>query len=235
VAQVAPNPRPAPEDQHLPVPVHRPVAEAGEFTIARSAEDIVANVINRQLIDDLENPPQGVEVDSEITSLREVFKAIEDGRSIAELTPLIAQATSGQEQLDQLVHMHYRRYRAKQLVTWMENDAFMNKFLQRVFRRGDFTPAEALVFKRMSQTTVKDLAEQILGELREGAPMVSPEEAATRIDYNLYATTRQVLTEKTFQKMTPQGREIVRKLVFRARTRIHHTETTVEQTEEEKK
>jgi hypothetical protein len=232
-----PSAKPAPEQQNLPVPVNRPIAEAGEFAIVRNAEDVVANVINRQLIDDLENPPEGVEVDSEITSLREVFKAIEDGRSISELIPLIAQATSGQEQLDQLVHMHYRRHRAKQLVIWMENDAFMNKFLQRVFRRGDFTPAEALVFKRLSQTTVKDLAEQILNELREGAPMVSPEEAATRIDYNLHATTKHVLSEKTFQKMTPQGREIVRKLVFRARTRIHHTTTmttTVEKAEEEK-
>jgi len=180
----------------------------------------VANVINRQLLDEIENPPEADPLDPEIISLQEVLKAIDEGRPVAELTPLIAHATSGQDQLDTLVYTHYRRYRAKKLLRWLENDAHADRFLNRAFRRGDLTPAEALVFKRLAQSEIKEQAMQILNELREGAPTVAPEEAATRIDYNLHQTSDRTVITKTFEKMTPQGREIVRKLIFRARTKL---------------
>lgn len=191
------------------------IAKPTEPVIPRNAEDVIANVITRQLVDEIEEPPEEP-LDPEIFSLRETMRAVDDGRPVGELLPLIARATSGQDQLDTLVYTHYRRSRAKKLARWLENDARIDRVLERIFKRGDFTPAEALVFKQLAQNQVKALATELLNEIRHGVPTVEPEEAATRIDYSLQITEK-VKESKQFSKMTPQGREIIRRLLFQAR------------------
>lgn len=177
------------------------------------------NVIVRQLADDLKNPPAQEPENQALKALAQVMMAQQTGASLVPYRDDIARQISGGEEADKMSWHLYRRYRAGKLLLYLQADEKMDQFLMRMFHRGDFSPTEALVLKRLMQSEVKDLSEELIKELREGAVELNPEEALTKLDYTM--RTSETAGAIMMSKTTPQGREIVRKLVFRAQRKLY--------------
>jgi hypothetical protein len=183
----------------------------------RGPDDIIHNVAVRQLKDDEETPP--IEQESpELKTLGAIAQARLEGKSLdADIKAATARTLAGGEDLDRLTWHFYRRHQTKKLVDWLEADDRADRFLLRLYRRGDLNATEALIMKKLSNSKVKELADELLQGLRDGYPEMNHEEALINVDLGARITTA---TQTLMEKTTPQGREIVRKLVFTARQRV---------------
>lgn len=212
-AAAAPAAPPSPS----PSPPPPPFAQGEAPVLPRSPEDIVHNLAVRQLVEDAENPP----VDEESPELR-VLETLVQARSAgkgfdAEIKAEAGRLLAGGESMDRLAWHLYRRHQTKKLVDWLQADDRADRFLLRLYRRGDLTASEALVMKKLSSSRVKEMAEELLQGLRDGYPEANPEEMFHSLALTAQVTTK---TQTLLHKTTPQGREIVRKLIFTARQRI---------------
>jgi hypothetical protein len=174
------------------------------------------NVIVRQLADDLRYPPKEEPESQALGLLADIMVARQEGKSLEPYKDRLAQEISSSNELNTMTWRLYRRYRVSKLVRWLKADDEMDRFLLRCFTRGDFTPTELLIFKKLSQSNVKELAEELLAESREGISEMRAEDVLTKLDIGSKITEGSQFLSRT----TPQGREIVRKLVFTARRRL---------------
>ena len=204
-----------PPPQCLPMPV----AQLAEPVIARSPDDVLHNIIVRQLADELKNPPPQEPENPALKALSQVMLARQTGATLVPFREDIAKQIIGGEELDKMSWHLYRRYRSGKLLLYLQADDAVDRFLFRLFHRGDFTPTEALILKRLIQAEVKSLAEELIQELREGAVDLNPDEALTKLDYTL--RTSDTAGQTMLANTTPIGREIVRKLVLTARRRLY--------------
>lgn len=197
-----------------------------EPVIPRNADDVVHNVIVRQLLDDQNaaNPGATLVRSPVLETMRRVTDAVRDGTSLVPLKPLIERFTLANTELAQVVGTMFVRYQTERLVSWLEDQDQLERFLRRCMQRGDLTPAEALVFLNMTKNEIKAIAEVLSEALKHGIPEPDAGVVSSKMDYTLQVTERQAM--KDFNKTTPQGREIVRKLVFRARKKLNGTKRT---------
>lgn len=191
-----------------------------EPVLPRNAEDMIQNVIVRQLLDD-QHLPQRVpprEGNPILGTMRQVITAARDGKTMAPLQPLIERYTQANNDMAQVLGHMFLRYKNDQLVTWMETEEQLETFLQRCMRRGDLTPAEALVFLKLCKDEIGKNVKSLQEQLEKGVPQLDATAATTKMDYTYQITEREAM--KGFEQTTPQGREIVRKLVLTARKKM---------------
>ncbi len=192
--------------------------QMAEPVIPRNADDIVHNVAIRQLMDDQAQPPPAREQNHVLGVMRGIVDRAREGRSMAEYKPLIEKYTQANSELAQVLGHLFLRYKNDAMVNWLETEERLETFLRRCMARGDLSPAEALVFLKMSKDEIRYSAEQLKEQIEHGVPDLDAQSVVTKLDYTLALTEREAM--KGFEKTTPQGREIVRKLVLRARKKL---------------
>ena len=220
-AEVPPAPAPVVPRVARPPKPHQPIAQVVEPLVPRNPDDVIHNVVVRQLADDIENPPKEAADTLPLDMLTQIMCARRDGKTLEPFKPELTRMLQSTEELYKLVWLLYRRHRCGQLVDWLSADDVVTRFLMRCFRRGDLTPTEALVFKRMSVAAIKELVEEHMKEMQEGTSLASASQANDllgKLDLNL--KVGETATHSILSKTTPQGREIVRKLVFTARQKM---------------
>ena len=196
-----------------------PIAQIVEPVIPRNADDVVHNVMLRQLTADAANPPPPPEVPPALQVMRQIQEYKDNGQPLAPLESTLARLTSGADVSNRASWMLYRKYRNDKLTRYLESDARMDVTLFRMFARGDLNPTEVLVLKKLCQTEISDMAKELLQEVQEGTPDLNPAEATSKMDMSFEVSER--AGAKALEGTTPQGREIVRKLVFHARRKLY--------------
>jgi len=199
----------------------QPVAQVVDPVLPRNPDDVIHNVIVRQLADDIEEQPKEQAESPPLQMLGQIMQARREGKSLADFKAELAGMLRSTEELYKLVWFLYRRHRCNQLVDWLQADDAITRFLMRCFNRGDLTPTEALVLKRMSAASIKELVDEHREAMLEGtdnASQTHAEDLLAKLDLNLKLGS--TASHSILAKTTPQGREIVRKLVFTARQKM---------------
>ena len=194
------------------------MALAPPVLVPRNADDVVHNVVVRQLIDDQHDSPDDMPRSPVLDAMRKVADASRDGTPIGPLKGLIDQQTQGNEDLATVVGSMYLRHRMHQFVSYLEMQDDLERFLKRCMKRSDLTPAEALVFLKLLKDEVKAIAESVANVLKDGLPTINADNVTARMDYSVQVSERKAA--QSFDDTTAVGREVVRKLLLRARKKL---------------
>jgi hypothetical protein len=225
VAKLRKKPKPAAEELEVvnepaapppPVEYKPPLVNEGFIPCPRTPEEIIHNVMVRQLNDDLADPPEPEVENPALALLKKVQDARDAGKPVSVYADEAAKVLQGLEQEEKLTEMVVRYVRIRNIRHQLETDEALNRFFKRVVRRGDLTTREALVFKQMNSAELSKAVKDLLDGLEREAEGFKSDDFA-RMDVMLQVTEKSVVP---FEKTTPQGREIVRKITLRARRQI---------------
>ena len=204
-----------------PPPVeHKPIVTAEPaIPFPRTPEEVIHNVILRQLEDDLEDPPEPEPENPLIVLLKKVQKAKDTGQPLAVYAEEASRLLQGLDAEEKFTVATVRHARLREIAEGLETRTAINRFLRRLFKRGDLTPREALVFKQLTEVQLETQVKALTDSVKSGtADAVTPEDF-TRMDWS------RTLVEKTsveaFKGITAQEREIVRKITITARRKIY--------------
>lgn len=186
----------------------------------RSPEDIIHNVMERQLLDDLENPPPQDPKDEALELWFKITAAKDKGESLAPFAEEIARLTHGNDAEIKLARALYTRIRIRRFFRQVESDEVIDRFLHRCMKRGDLTAKEALVFKQSNLSEMRETLKEIINGQQEPVAFI-PEDDLAKMDWSLQMTEK--TTTKMMGKTTPQEREIIRKITIRARRKMYQS------------
>jgi hypothetical protein len=185
----------------------------------RSPEDVIHNAMVRQLQDDMANPPVEEAPNPALALLRKVQEAKDRGEPLtgyAEEASKVLQGIDAEEKLTEAVLRHVR---VRKIRRQLESDEYLDRFLNRCLRRGDLTPREAVVFKQVNTAELNKLIRDLLDRLEDHEADSFGLPDLEKMDYTLRITEK--TTNAYFEKTTPQGREIIRKITLRARRKLY--------------
>ncbi len=185
----------------------------------RSPEEVIHNVMVRQLADDMANPPQEEGDTPALKLLAELQRRKDTGQSVVPLQHDIAAITQGMEVETRITFLAFLSVQNRHLLGWMKSGDSLNKLLWRMCNRGDLKPHEAIVLKRL-QLQEQQLIAQTLREVLNNGNIQLGDNALATMDYVVQVTDRTKI-HKDFDKMTAQGREIFRKVIVRARRKMY--------------
>lgn len=180
----------------------------------------------RQLEDDAKTPPEEDKDIPALTLLADLQKRKDAGHSVYPLQEEISRVTQGVEIETKITLLAYIAVQNRNLLGWMKSGDALNRLLWRMCRRSDLRPHEAIVLKKL-QVQEQQTIVNVLTQLTEKVDLRLAEDAAASMDFVVQVTDKSKL-HPNLDKMTPQGREIMRKVLVRARRRKFG------QTEEEK-
>jgi hypothetical protein len=212
--------KPEPADPAPPPPnpdkVQPPVQQAEPIDLPCTPEQVIHNVMVRQLADDLKNPPKDDPDIPALVLLAKLQNFRDTGQSVAPLQDEIASVTQGVDIETKITLMAYASVLNRRLMGTMRAGLALDKLFNRMCQRGDLRPHEAIILKKLQlhEQEVLALALQRLAE----ANLALSENAAAAMDYTPPSLSK---ANPNLAKMTPQGREIYRKIVVRARRRIY--------------
>ena len=196
------------------------LANDGIIPFPRTPEEVIHNVILRQMEDDLHNTPVPELPNPALALLRKVQVAKDVGQSLVVYADEAAKLLQGLDAEEKLTFAVVRQERLRELCDRMEMGSKVRKFLKRVFDRGDFTPREALIFSQMN-TAALESATKFLAEVLEVGPDAPTPDDFSKMDWSLQVTEK--TSNKAFAGTTPQEREIIRKITIRARRKLFKT------------
>lgn len=185
-----------------------------------SAEDILHNVTCRQLNDDAnsEVPEGAVETDPVLSGMRSVVDALRTGGTMIALKPVIDRFARANDQVAQVIGTMYVRHQYERLVSNLEAQSVLEKFLHRCLKRGDLDSKEALVFLGMVRSEIRAITASVTKQAREGIPDVDGNAAVEKMDHTVQ--TQQQEASEMFKDTTAHGREMMRKLLAMRRKKI---------------
>lgn len=214
VEAIPPAPQPPPVRQQYKPPVQM----AEPIDDPRSQEEVLHNVMVRQLADDLINPPDDDVETPALKLLAELQHRKDTGQSVVVLNNDIAAIVQSMEVEIKVTFLAYLSVQNRNLLGWMRSGDSLNKLLWRMCKRGDLKPHEAIVLKRLQLQEQQMIAEILRDVVNHGNVQLGDNALAT-MDYVVQVTDRSKI-HKDFDKMTPQGREIYRKVIVRARRKM---------------
>ena len=191
------------------------VQRTDPIDLPNSPEQVIHNVMVRQLEDDAKLPP---EEDKDIPALQllaDLQKRKDTGQSVAPLQQLIGRVTQGVDIETKITLLSFITLQNRTLLGWMKSGEALNKLLWRMMGRGDLKPHEAIVLKKMQVAEQQQIV-QVLAQLSEKVDLRLPDNAATDLDFVVQVVDKRQL-HPDLDKMTPAGREIFRKIMVRAR------------------
>lgn len=213
-AEPPPPAAPPPVIEHL-----LPVAIDAPILCPRSPEDVIHNVILRQLADDLVEPPEAEPENPALTLLKQVQQAKDRGQPLANYANEAAKVLQGLDAEEKLTEAVVRHVRVRRIRRQMESDEFLDRFLHRCVKRGDLSPREAVIFKQMNWNGLVQSIKELLDRLEDSELAAFNPQDISRIDWKLQVS--ETASAHAFDKMTPQGREIVRKITMTARRKLY--------------
>ena len=183
----------------------------------RTPEEIVHNVILRQLIADQANPPEEEPPDEALELLRQIQEDKDAGKPLDKYVDPVTKIIQGQEAEERLTLSMARRQAVRQMQREMREVDKVGRFLHRCVMSGKLTISESIVWHKMKMDSLRKQVEELSKRLEESGQSFTVEDI-TKMDYSLQVTEKTV--SKQLEGTTPQGREIVRKIVFRARRKL---------------
>jgi hypothetical protein len=179
-------------------------------------------VMLRQLADEIASK---VELDTDspiITAMRQFVDATRDGKPLGPVKAAIQRHATSHAQKLQVMEVLYTTRQMEIMMESLENDQHLRRFLNRCMRRGDLRPAEALVLFRYNYSQVveitADLRKKIGHAAAENSDLATVTASVDKLDMTLKETENSI--QRDFAQTTPQEREIMRKLIFRARRKL---------------
>lgn len=186
----------------------------------RTPEDVIHNVMMRQIRDDLDNPPPPENEHPALALLKKVQDARDAGQSLEPFKEEAAKILQGVEQEEKFTLLVMRVLNLRKLRRQLETSEALDKFLHRIAKRGDLTSREALIFKQLNVNEIAKTAKELVDRLEQpGAAEAFASMDFAKMDYSLTVTDKTV--SKEFAGTTPQGREIIRKITMQARRKIY--------------
>ncbi len=150
--------------------------------------------------------------------MRSIVDALRSGASMVEHKPLLDRFAHANDQVAQVIGTMYVRHQFERLVSNLEAQDVLEKFLHRCLKRGDLNSKEALVFLGMVRSEIKAITTSLSRQARDGIPDVDSDVALEKMDYK--AQQLQQEASDTFKDTTPRGREIIRKLIAERRKKL---------------
>ncbi len=226
-ADSVPKPEPAAQDVTVlppaaaPTPVeHKPIiAIEAMIPYPRTPEEIIHNVIVRQLEDDAEDPPVPEPGNPMVALLKKVQRAKDTGAPLAGYAAEATKLLQGLEVEERLTAAAVRHSRVREIGEGLETRTAINRFLRRLFKRGDLSAREALVFKQLTDDQLEAQIKALFDGLREGQPDGVTSDDFPKMDWSLQMTAK--MSSKELEGTTPQEREIIRKITITARRKIY--------------
>ena len=184
----------------------------------RTPEEIIHNVIMRQLEDDTEDPPEPDPGNPLIALLKKVQRAKDTGQPLAVYAEEAARLLQGLDVEEKLVMATVRHARMREICEGLETRTEVNRFLRRLFKRGDLNARELLIFKQLSDAQLEAHIKAMTESIKNGHEGVTPEDFS-KMDWSLQLTEK--TSSKALEGTTPQEREIIRKITITARRKIY--------------
>lgn len=181
-------------------------AEALEKSLSPAAK-VMREVVSRHLDETGGADPK---IDPVLAVLERVIDGIKTGTDISGAQQEVAKLVTNQESRSELIDSLMMAHDYNRLLKYAQARDHVETLLLDASRRGDLTPTEALAF--MSIITAE--SKVIQARVKSGATDVKDVIALLeKADYTV--TNAQVDLAKKFANTSPQGREIVRRLVHR--------------------
>lgn len=192
-------------------PVRATAASSIELEAALSGQArAVRDVMHRQLQDGAEAATKIYEDgknDHVLNILDTIVTGIKNGTDISssqgEISKLILNQESRAELIDNILLTHdYDR-----LVKYVRARKVLEDFMLLCIQRGDLSATEALAFMKI----VMDETKMLQTRVKAGATSIKDvEQLVNKVDFALHAKEAEI--NKKYDKTSPQGREIIRKL-----------------------
>lgn len=211
-------------DQNLPSPAAAVRATAASHfdleTALTGAARIMRDVMMRQLNDNPEAAQEtfrrSTEGDPVLDVLENVVKGIKHGTDISSHEEQIEKLVLNQEQRAELIDNILLTHDYDRLVKYIKARKVLEDFMLLCAERGDLSVTEALAFMKI----VHDESETLQGRVKAGATSIKDVVSMLhKVDYAIQANEKGL--QKKFDKTTPQGREIIRRLAHKLQKATH--------------
>lgn len=213
------QPPPAADAEVQPPREYKTVVQQGDpIELPTTPDQVVHNVMIRQLEDDARNPPPDDQTIPALKLLSDLQRHKDAGQSIMPLQEEIGRVTQGVDMETRITLLSYISFQNRNLLGWMQSGDALNKLIWRMCKRGDLKAHEAIVLKRV-QVQEQETIVKTIHELMSKADLKVGEDAAKAMDFVIQVNDKSKVNPN-LEKMTPQGREIMRKIVVRARRKM---------------
>lgn len=175
-------------------------------------DGVVNNLVNREVLQ-----PQGDETPDSRTLrlLRQTVDSLATGASLESAKEELARIISNQDEKNRLITALCAQLDHERLANWMESQQHVERIIHRACRRGDLSSGEALVVYQMANTKI--------GEIRNQMAKVKADDAVTVMDRATVVRETESVErslQRRWEGLTPQGREIIRKNLFRLKQNV---------------
>lgn len=218
--EIPPQPRPAERPELLGQALRgneerpRPFAKPKEV-IPQSHEDILNNVLARELEDPSPTPPGETE-DPNIGILNELAQGLTHGTDLNHVKDDVVRVASNQPEKIGVFQSVMRAIDLNRLNDFVQIRAHAEKALKRAALRGDLRSNEWLAFMRYSNDELHRIVDGF--KSGEGTVGVDSVTLIEKVDFARQQADAEV--DKRYKQTTPQGREMIRKQVFVLKTKL---------------
>jgi hypothetical protein len=186
----------------------QPEAVLGEGT----QKDIIDNLFNRAF----DRWTKREEANQGVGAIAEIVSFIQSGRSLRELEAKLIPLLSEQQAKTNILQAAMYNHQMERIALHWENRWILERDLWMDLREQKLTPREKLALLAFSTKEAKDAAAYINGANVEFRPM---KEVEPTIEQAGKHSASKVISDKKkeFEGTTPQGREIIRRMTFKAK------------------
>ena len=172
------------------------------------AARVMNDLVTRQMIDVLngEAEPPPMEPDASLTTLNDLVHAFSSGEALDRIKPDVDRLTMAQEDRMTLVNSLTTQHSLIRMVRLMMARDRLERFMLSSVERSDLTPSEALLFLKMIQTDMSEIQGQI-----KPTPIKDSKSLVDKVDYAQKKSIAGTLSR--YDNTSPQGREIIRKII----------------------
>lgn len=211
-------PAPVPAAPPKPATV-KPIVRETDPIVPRNSEEMIQNVLVRQVADELVTPPPAPPENPVLTAFRGLMDAARDGKPLGETKKMLHRFCMGNQELLQIVSNLRVRYEVDRMLQLQQIQSTLDGFLFRAMDRADLTPAEALVFRASVQKDLACINAYLQHTAKATVPKIDVDQATMHIDYAEHISQEEDAT--AYNGTTPTGRDVVNKIVGAVRKKLY--------------
>lgn len=168
---------------------------------------VLNDLFTRHMVDVLDGdvPSPDLSPDKSLSVLDDLVKAFSSGEGLDRIKSEVDRLTMAQEDRMTLVTSLVTQYNLVRMSRLMLARDRLELFMMAASSRGDLTPSEAILFLKMIQTDMTEIQTQLKPTtIKDAKGLVD------KVDY----AQRKVTVSTDYESTSPQGREIIRKLMY---------------------
>jgi hypothetical protein len=224
-AQAAPAPEPAAPPPLPPPPPQpqlaegaaapkrkrRPIAEPDPVMIPATPDDVINNVLCREIVNPQDGGEDAPPADPNIAVLDEITNGLAHGTSVNHVKDDIIRIASHQAEKTQVIKTVLQAIDLTRVNRFVQVRHVAEVELERAVKRGDLKSTEYLAFLRYSQDEL-DKIKKNLADQSNHMNSFDTQSVIEKVDHARQKVDAQA--EERFVGTTPQGREIIRKQLY---------------------